>query len=813
VGVTPFEDLQGALADANAREADRLQDVVSGVSFSSGLVEECGRYTAAVTQPLTGSDLDAWPRDPEGAQAVINALDLHPAFSEGSDPPVAGVVFGEQGLDPAEFDMRREVADFIVVGLSALMFDDRLDEERVRALVVVAAGADALSRLVRDLVLGGTRRGLDLDLNGLLPDRLIDLERLLELACAQGIQSAALGLATAGRPGRAWAKGIRRLVPARGCAGDTVVIQGSHFGSTQPAGVVVMFPGQGGGCVPAKVTAWSNTSVTVTVPRGVGQGCVGFAEPGTPSDVEAASTFAGVLESCIGPAAFNVAEKVRRLGGVAPPTPCPGCLPGRLNRFDGGAPAIDYFTANLGHDVAVEPGERVVLRWSAPTGAALSLTRVTPQGPFAPLPVPLPRTETKDLGRFLGTQPASAAYALTVSNGCGTDRRVVTVQLRRTPKLKIDAVEVVQAIQRPDNSVRLVAGKRTVARVFVDSGLTDGFDFGAGPNVVPHIVGNVVAYPVGRGFGTPGTPVPGVGARAVPAADRNRANAAHSVNVELPLAELVGDVRLEAQVAVAGHESDVGGPYKATASVTVKFLQQPVQTVVPMLVTDTLNPSIPVPTVADFTASLQEARKRFPLAEAAWIVLPQMPIALDARDRFGNSYDLSTFNDWGRLLAEIQMMLLLFQGAPTGAVRTAITPNNRGQFTDAAGNRIPKYAINGVAQTRQSPTQPPALLSRAGLTGTYAHEFGHACGFSHAPCPPPPGTPGTGDCMDPPADIDPRLPGSTDEVGFDVPARAVIENGRGELMSYCGDASRCSGKTRWPSIAGWDRLFDTLPAR
>jgi len=801
VGVTPLDDLRRGLADANEREADRFQAVASRAVLPPGLVETCGRYTASVTQPLTGSDLDAWPRDGIGAQAVVTALNLHPAFSEGSDPPFADAVFGEQGRDPAEFDVRREVADFIVVGMSALVYGDALDEDHARALVFVAAGADALSRLVRDLVLGGTRRGLDFDLNGLLPDRLIDPEELNHIACVQGIQGAVLGLATAGgSPGRAWAKGIRKLVPSSGCTGDKVVIRGSNFGANQPAGVMVMFPGSVGTCVPAQVTAWSDTAVTVKVPKGVGEGCVGFAEAGTAPDFQAASEFAGVLENCVGPAAFNVAEKVRRLGGVAPPTPCPSCLPGNLNRFEGGAPAIDFFTANLGDDVAVEPNDHVVLRWSVRNGVALSLTRISPQGPFVPPPVPLPRSGTLDLGAFTGTQPAAAAYALTVKNHCGTDRREVTVRLQRTPKLKIDAIEVVQAIQRPDNSVRLVAQKRTVARVFVDSGLTDGFDFGAGPNVVPHIVGNVDAYPVARGFGTAGTPVSGVDAQAVPAASRNRANAAHSLNVELPTSELFGDVRLEAQVAVAGHENDFGGPYKAIASTTVTFSWQPAQYVVPMLVKDTLN-GIAAPTLADFNAGLQEARKRYPLGELGWVVAPTTPIALDARDRFGNSYNLASFTDWGRFLEDIQMMLLLGQGAPTGAVRTALVPNN------------PTYALNGVAQTRIAPTEPPALICRAGLTGTYAHEFGHTCGLWHAPCPPPPGTPGTLDCMDPPSGIDSRLPGRTDEVGFDVPAGTVIESGRGELMSYCGDSSRCPGTTRWPSITTWDILFDTLPAR
>ena len=52
--------------------------------------------------------------------------------------------------------------------------------------------------------------------------------------------------------------------------------------------------------------------------------------------------------------------------------------------------------------------------------------------------------------------------------------------MRRTPQLSVTRIEVVQSIQTPTNSVRLVAKRRTAVRVFVDSGISDGFDFGTG---------------------------------------------------------------------------------------------------------------------------------------------------------------------------------------------------------------------------------------------------------------------------------------------------------------------------------------------
>ena len=151
-----------------------------------------------------------------------------------------------------------------------------------------------------------------------------------------------------------------------------------------------------------------------------------------------------------------------------------------------------------------------------------------------------------------------------------------------------------------------------------------------------------------------------------------------------------------------------------------------------------------------------------------------------------------------------------FSPTPTGGVRTALVPRNGGGLTDAAGNPIPMYALNGIASPRVGGL-PPTMIAQAMLTGTFAHEMGHCGGLGHAPCPPPPGIPGSGGCSTPPDGIDSRLPGRTDEVGFDVPAAIVIEMGRGELMSYCGDLSQCPGLTRWPSIATWDILFNGPP--
>ena len=365
-------DSHALLADINCGDADRVEALLSGVRRQELIRVACRQFATAVTRPLSGAEYDSFPNDPSGARAIVQILGEHPAFAEGREVRFAEAVLGPQGLDPAEFDTRGELAEFLTVGLAALMSGGEVDDRAAAALIGVALGADTFSRVVRDIVLGGYRRGLDLDLNNLIPSRILDLDLLDRAVCVVAIQDAAVELGRGFRPPRSWATGITGLNPSVGCPGDTVVIQGSGFGATQPNGVVVLFPRQAGECVEAQVSTWSDTAVTVVVPNSAGSGCVGFGERGSPASAEAASTFAGVLERCIGPAAFRVSGKIRQLGGLLPPPPCPGCLAGGRrpgsrwpmpppNRFDGGPPSIDGFTANSGHDIAVEPGDRVVL--------------------------------------------------------------------------------------------------------------------------------------------------------------------------------------------------------------------------------------------------------------------------------------------------------------------------------------------------------------------------------------------------------------------------------------------------------------------
>jgi hypothetical protein len=320
----------------------------------------------------------------------------------------------------------------------------------------------------------------------------------------------------------------------------------------------------------------------------------------------------------------------------------------------------------------------------------------------------------------------------------------------------------------------------------VASGLTGGFDYGPGPDIQPGVGGTLVAFPASAGFGyDAGKPLPPGQLDAQPTAAIDRATRTHSLNFELPLAACTGTVRLDVRVAVKDHEQDLGGPFVAIGSTTVDFHQQPTQGVEPYLIVDVVN-GVPAPTIAQYNASLQEARKRYPIAESGFIVAPQVAFST------GSWRNLCTDGGWSSLLNALATLAFVH----TGAIRTGLVPSDPGTLT--LFGMPANYALNGMACPRFGATMP-ALVAQAGLEGTFAHEMGHTFSVNHAPC-----------CTNFWDNQDGRLPGRTEDVGFDVPANTVIPAGRGELMSYCGDTSRCGGATRWPSIALWDILFDSL---
>jgi hypothetical protein len=350
-----------------------------------------------------------------------------------------------------------------------------------------------------------------------------------------------------------------------------------------------------------------------------------------------------------------------------------------------------------------------------------------------------------------------------------------------TPQLGA-GVEVVQSIQTFDNGIRLVQEKPTVVRVFVTSGITNGFDAGAGPNRWPNVSGELRVTDPATGATTgPITPFnPGGAIVAVPPAELNRDNAAHSLNFRLPPSVLDGTgievpsrrIDISARVFVRGHENE-GGGWTAEATATVELLSRPEQEITPILIAD-LPGGLPAPTMAQFIRVLRRgALARYPAT-----------FRLNPPVTFSAPWDLtSAWFGWAQMMWVISTTFVVF-GVRLGGIRAGLV------------NFSPAHAVGGMGVPRIIFTSPAFVVSGVGAESLFAHEMGHSHGLNHSVCS------GTEPWLH-----DARLPGRTDATGMHVEDGAVIPRGSGEVMSYCPD-ERSGGPPTWPSIATYNLVFD-----
>jgi hypothetical protein len=254
----------------------------------------------------------------------------------------------------------------------------------------------------------------------------------------------------------------------------------------------------------------------------------------------------------------------------------------------------------------------------------------------------------------------------------------------------------------------------------------------------------------------------------------------------LPWQQLEGNVTIYAKVWVRGHENDVGtGWHGQLAYAGLYFWPPRPAGVVRILVIDNIlkpPPAMNPPGLVAYNRSLRGARIRMPVSEDGF----EIHIA-PGYQTINSNVDLSTDDGWKILLQRIEDIAEDFEDK--GQIWTALVPDDR------------RYANLGIAY-QYTWYSHPHMVARAERPATFAHEMGHTLRVNHAPSPPPgqpcPGgeDPGT------PDQIDPRLPGYTEDIGLDVTTLQLIPAGRGEVMGYC------DGETSWPSIALWNLVFD-----
>ena len=530
-----------ALQETNLRQLDLLRalaqrltegDLASAPAALRSLHRSFGARVELVDLSEVGAveELEGFDVPTDGADAFILLLEEHPAYEAGGMPeavlPVIGpaVQLGDASLD----EVRRDFAELLGAGALALSQLDGPTGRHADALVHIAVAPDALSGLLRDVLLGKPipePGGLHIP-----PKQLFDTaEDIGRRTCLVGLGHALSewGQAAASNRTDAWANGISGLNPAGGCAGTQVTISGSGFGAAKPADVDVWFAKAGGGCTKAAyVSPWSDTQVVATAPLDVGPGCVGFVRlPSNPTPMaEAASNLAGQMVECIGPAAIGAAGRIETRGSL-PILKCPPCLPGDVNYFAGGAPEIRSFTANgWSNEVEIAPGTKLDLAWSVVNATSLEIARILVSGQANEHPAVLgPLNPTNGIHSFpsvSGTFSWDREYELRARNSCIPAGSPVTkrvkVIMRSRPDISVGGIEATQGIQffasnvhmlnpnarRPDNDVALLAGKPTIARIFLDSGQLASFEAGMVSGVRARLHGRD-----GAGTPLPGSPI------------------------------------------------------------------------------------------------------------------------------------------------------------------------------------------------------------------------------------------------------------------------------------------------------------------
>jgi hypothetical protein len=325
------------------------------------------------------------------------------------------------------------------------------------------------------------------------------------------------------------------------------------------------------------------------------------------------------------------------------------------------------------------------------------------------------------------------------------------------PALSIANIEVAQSVQRSDNTIPLVAGKYTLLRAFVDSGLR-GTDLGDGMDLQAHVTGRLRISGPGAGPPLDLMPSPDLEMTARPPAQMRRDDLTHSLNFLLPIERSSGVLTCDLSVFVRGHEDDVTPGWRATATRSVSFLPGRRRTIQPLLVAHAGHSERP--TLAQFLALLAGTTRRFPVPENFFIVLP--PRTLD----LPGDVDLSrAAGDWSRAIGRVKS----FQdGSPTiiAGIVYKPTPSTIGTYGIQSSRSILISAHDGPGWAQ--------AFSQAEAEHGMAHELAHLFGVLHANA-----------CVD--HEIDPRLPidGRTDEVGVDPAHGRTIPRGVVETMTYC----------------------------
>jgi hypothetical protein len=560
---------------------------------------------------------------------------------------------------------------------------------------------------------------------------------------------------------------VTEIIPLSACAGEEIKIKGSGFGAFL-GGLLGLISGkvcfrESGSYMyeyPIQITpmTWSDTEITVKVPNNAGLGLRVLPPPKT---AYICGKFIDMHK--IG---FYKAE------------------------FEGSSPEIIYFDeSHFYSGFIISPGDTLDISWMT-SGADHVYIEIRDQNNNVIDKIdPAGKDGNWKSSKTNFNIKTILKIKIVAEGKCNpyNAEQIIEITIQQMPSLKILGSEVIQTIQHFDlvnsaqnNSIRLVANKRTLVRVYVDSGITNNFDSGAGPNNYANVTGELMVSAKSTLTIQPLNAGQVVTAR--PPAQIDRGDLTHTLNFELPLQYLSGNIEILPSVWMQGDK--VYGTHQG-ALIKLDFQPRRNQNLVKIRVQDD-NLQLAAPSDADYDTSLQGARTRYPISEDGFIIYiaPGHQVVTTTRNLAAALQNGDPDpGPWTDLLDDIEDFTDDFQDI--GQIWTAIVPNN--------------YILpNGMSTNGIAISQSKVLAARATLQATFAHELGHTFGILHAPCGLPAGqTP------------DSRLPANTEDIGLDVPRRFLIPAQTSELMSYCRP-SWGTFQDRWPSIAFWNIIYEAL---
>ena len=354
------------------------------------------------------------------------------------------------------------------------------------------------------------------------------------------------------------------------------------------------------------------------------------------------------------------------------------------------------------------------------------------------------------------------------------------VKLTSPADLSVRGIEITQAIQDMNNSVNLVAGKLTVARVYIDGGGV--------PGPLSGVEVKLRAYQMVWGVPKllPGELLKTANNLILRDLHGSRLDTAASVNFFLPK-EWTGVHSLRLRADVNPTQNLPETDFSNNAAVA-DVIFQAVQTLNLGLVPVQVGSLVPNPqTDADVIDMVAWTRQAFPTHEIKlWY---RSAGAIMGNHNYTFPGDGTCGPGWSNLLDDLADTYDDWSGRPGNAVVFGVMARGVTPAGPVGCGRLDQ----GVSAGIMGPNPGPLL----------AHEMGHNYARKHAPCAVPDPDPKYPTYLDPQGTA--YFSGSIGEVGLNPSSGAIFDPLiSADLMSYCPD--------EWISPYTWEGILNRMPA-